>query len=327
MSTKEPLVNTDNPLEFTSFTPTTSFDASIYPLREKKLVKKPKEQRRRKTKKNEIRRSLIFSVLKVVVLALYLELGFSLMRKGVLESEFTEEIVRISDDRSHYGRDVGEKVTILEDELMGFAKSINFLRCRGSNSNWRINQDGLMLKSRSVYKSVTEEVNVWGWPLQTGGLFGTGFSSSSFTVLSGRVTNWSEGRFGDSVREANISWGKTKWSTSVLQLDHSTWVLESRQEALSNNTSFEYEQTCVTADHNLYQITQEKEQRPFSEGEISTFMSQMLQVLAHMHKNSYFHRQLKPTISSRLLTLDWLAKLHLCLLENVAPVLELISDT
>ncbi|CAN7073395.1 unnamed protein product, partial [Brassica oleracea var. botrytis] len=272
----------------------TSFDASIYPLREKKLVKKPKEQRRRKTKKNEIRRSLIFSVLKVVVLALYLELGFSLMRKGVLESEFTEEIVRISDDRSHSGRDVGEKVTILEDELMGFAKSINFLRCRGSNSNWRINQDGLMLKSRSVYKSVTEEVNVWGWPLQTGGLFGTGFSSSSFTVLSGRVTNWSEGRFGYSVREANISWGKTKWSTLVLQLDHSTWVLESRQEALSNNTSFEYEQTCVTADHNLYQITQEREQRPFSEGKISTFMSQMLQVLAHMHKNSYFHRQLKP---------------------------------
>ncbi|XP_048632697.1 uncharacterized protein LOC125607089 isoform X2 [Brassica napus] len=167
MSTKEPLVNTANPLEFTSFTPTTLFDASIYPLREKKLVKKPKEQRRRKTKKNEIRRSLIFSVLKVVVLALYLELGFSLMRKGVLESEFTEDIVRISDDRSHSGRDVGEKVTILEDELMGFAKSINFLRCRGSNSNWRINQDGLMLKSRSVYKSVTEEVNVWGWPLQT----------------------------------------------------------------------------------------------------------------------------------------------------------------
>ncbi|KAH0934914.1 hypothetical protein HID58_012031, partial [Brassica napus] len=219
-------LNTANPLEFTSFTPTTLFDASIYPLREKKLVKKPKEQRRRKTKKNEIRRSLIFSVLKVVVLALYLELGFSLMRKGVLESEFTEDIVRISDDRSHSGRDVGEKVTILEDELMGFAKSINFLRCRGSNSNWRINQDGLMLKSRSVYKSVTEEVNVWGWPLQTGGLFGTGFSSSSFNVLSGRVTNWSEGRFGYSVREANISWGKTKWSTSVLQLDHSTWVLE-----------------------------------------------------------------------------------------------------
>ncbi|CAF1708355.1 hypothetical protein Bca4012_006145 [Brassica carinata] len=53
----------------------------------------------------------------------------------------------------------------------------------------------------------------------------------------------------------------------------------------------------VCMDHNLYQITQEREQRPFSEGEISTFMAgpaQMLQGLAHMHKNSYFHRQLKP---------------------------------
>lgn len=46
-----------------------------------------------------------------------------------------------------------------------------------------------MLKSKSVYKSVTEEVSVWGWPLQTGELFGTGFSSSLFTVLSGRVTD------------------------------------------------------------------------------------------------------------------------------------------
>lgn len=59
----------------------------------------------------------------MVVLALCLELGFSLMRKGVLESEFAEEIVKISGEKSHSGRDVGEKVRILEDELMGFAKS------------------------------------------------------------------------------------------------------------------------------------------------------------------------------------------------------------
>lgn len=66
---------------------------------------------------------MICSVLEVVVLALCLELGFGLMRKEILEPEFTEEMVR---------RDVilvvtfGEKVRILEDELMGFAKSGNF---------------------------------------------------------------------------------------------------------------------------------------------------------------------------------------------------------
>ncbi|GLT42248.1 hypothetical protein SLA2020_162610 [Shorea laevis] len=46
-------------------------------------------------------------------------------------------------------------------------------------------------------------------------------------------------------------------------------------------------------EHNLYQIMRER-QGPFSEGEIRSFMSQMLQGLAHMHRNGYFHRDLKP---------------------------------
>lgn len=46
-------------------------------------------------------------------------------------------------------------------------------------------------------------------------------------------------------------------------------------------------------EHNLYHLMRER-QRPFSEGEIRSFMSQMLQGLAHMHRNGYFHRDLKP---------------------------------
>ncbi|WRX08448.1 Protein kinase domain - like 10 [Theobroma cacao] len=46
-------------------------------------------------------------------------------------------------------------------------------------------------------------------------------------------------------------------------------------------------------EHNLYQIMRER-QRPLTEGEIRSFMSQMLQGLAHMHRNGYFHRDLKP---------------------------------
>ncbi|KAF2620379.1 hypothetical protein F2Q68_00042758 [Brassica cretica] len=52
----------------------------------------------------------------------------------------------------------------------------------------------------------------------------SGFSTSSITVLSD--TEWSEGRFGYSIREANTSWEKTRCSTSVLQLDPNTWFLE-----------------------------------------------------------------------------------------------------
>ncbi|VVA90083.1 unnamed protein product [Arabis nemorensis] len=150
------------------------------------------------------------------------ELGFRWVRKG---ANFTEEIVRVSGERSH--GDLSVKLRFLEDELKGFVNNGELSSCVGSNSKWNFNQDGPMLNSKCVlYKSFIEEVSIWGWPLQTAGLFRTGFSSSSITVLSGRVTEWSEGKFGYTMREANTSWGKTKWSTSVLQLDPNTWILE-----------------------------------------------------------------------------------------------------
>ncbi|KAF5930654.1 hypothetical protein HYC85_031527 [Camellia sinensis] len=51
-------------------------------------------------------------------------------------------------------------------------------------------------------------------------------------------------------------------------------------------------------EYNLYQIMRGK-QKPFSEEEIRAFMSQVLQGLAYMHKNGYFHRDLKPGTAHR----------------------------
>ncbi|KAF3435929.1 hypothetical protein FNV43_RR23021 [Rhamnella rubrinervis] len=45
--------------------------------------------------------------------------------------------------------------------------------------------------------------------------------------------------------------------------------------------------------YNLYQIMRDQE-RPFSEDEIRSFMSQVFHGLNHIHRNGYFHRDLKP---------------------------------
>ncbi|KAF3606187.1 hypothetical protein DY000_02044477 [Brassica cretica] len=196
----------------------------------KKVAKKPTENEEPTKKKIEKERKTLTFVVLAIGLVLCLELVFGWVVKGVLKTEFTEEIVRVvSGERSQAANDLDGKMRISEDELKGIAKNGKFSSCVDSDSRWRFNQDGSMLNSKCVlYKSVIEEVSIWGWPLQTAGLFSTGFSSGSFTVLSGRVTEWPEGKFGYSIHEANTSWRRTKWSTSVLQLDPNTWVLEYR---------------------------------------------------------------------------------------------------
>ncbi|XP_048446197.1 uncharacterized protein LOC103965420 [Pyrus x bretschneideri] len=55
----------------------------------------------------------------------------------------------------------------------------------------------------------------------------SGFSSRSFTILSGRVTEWSDGKVGRYViRKPNTSWVQRSWGASAVQLDPNTWILE-----------------------------------------------------------------------------------------------------
>lgn len=75
---------------------------------------------------------------------------------------------------------------------------------------------------------------------------------------------------------------------SLRKLNHPN-IIKLKEIVRQNNELFfifEY------MEYNLYHIMR-NQQRPFLEEEIRIFMSQVLQGLVHMHKNGYFHRDLK----------------------------------
>ncbi|XP_010522294.1 PREDICTED: uncharacterized protein LOC104800960 [Tarenaya hassleriana] len=181
---------------------------------------------------------VVLRMVMVLGLVFSLEVGFCWVIKGVFKPEFTEAIVKNAVHRSGDVQDLDLKLKVLEEEFKRAVKNRKLSSCRDSDSKWKINQGGLTLSSKCIlYKSTTEEVSIWGWPLQTAKTLSLGFSSSSFTILSGRVTEWNDGKFGYSIREANASWQRTKWSTCVLQLDPNSWVLEYSRSSVLDSSS------------------------------------------------------------------------------------------
>ncbi|XP_027120262.1 uncharacterized protein [Coffea arabica] len=169
-------------------------------------------------------------------LILAAEFGFSWVVSGILRPELSREKVRILGEKSLVSKDLNERLSFLKKDLWGLVgKQISHYSYVGSP--WKINQDGFILNSRNVlYKSLTEEVSIWGWPLQTAGLLTAEFSSRSFTILSGRVTEWTNGEVGYLIRNSNTSWVQGKWSASAVQLDPNTWILEYQQRPVIENS-------------------------------------------------------------------------------------------
>ncbi|XP_044485252.1 uncharacterized protein LOC123210830 [Mangifera indica] len=191
---------------------------------------------KRKNEKGFGFQGVFLTLVLVLNLLLAVEFGFSWMVSGVLRPVLSPDIVRSVGERSCVVNDLNERLRFLTSELEGIVHS-KVSNCSYNDSKWEINQDGLLLNSRCVlYKSATEEVSIWGWPLQTAGLLTAGFSSRSFSILSGRVTEWPNGDIGFSIRKVNTSWVQKKWGASVMQLDPNTWILEYRQSLILENS-------------------------------------------------------------------------------------------
>ncbi|GJT00476.1 ERG2/sigma1 receptor-like protein [Tanacetum coccineum] len=168
----------------------------------------------------------------VLCLALVAKYGVEFVGERVLKTKLSGEIARDLGERAVEFDDIKEKLLFFNSEIGNLVQESSV-----KDPKWEIVKDGLILRSRcQLYKSGIEEVSIWGWPLQTAGLLTTEFDSRSFTILSGRVTEWSNGELSCSIRKANTSWEQGKWSSSVWRLDEDTWILEYKRSFVFEKT-------------------------------------------------------------------------------------------
>ncbi|XP_052191490.1 uncharacterized protein LOC127800741 [Diospyros lotus] len=194
---------------------------------------------RDKTRRKKRELSIGFLMVRLVLglsLVFSADGGFSWAVSKALKPELSPEIVRNLGEKSWVSQNLTEKLELLQKELQSLTNG-KVSDCSSTDSLWKIHQDGLLLNSEcTLYKSATEEVSIWGWPLQTAGLLTAEFSSRSFTILSGRVTEWVDGKVSYSTRKANQSWLHQKWSASAVQLDQKTWILEYKHAGVLENS-------------------------------------------------------------------------------------------
>ncbi|XP_073053822.1 uncharacterized protein [Primulina eburnea] len=164
-----------------------------------------------------------------------MEYGVSWIVYGVLKTKLSPDIVKSLGKKSWDFEEFSTRFRFLENELQGLVEK-KVSSCSSNNSLWRITEDGSLLNSRCVmYKSMTEEISIWGWPLQTAGLLSSQYSTQLFSIISGRVTQWSNGEAKYTIHDGNSSWVHEKWSASVVQFDPNTWILEYRRSFILNN--------------------------------------------------------------------------------------------
>ncbi|RLN39916.1 uncharacterized protein C2845_PM01G28350 [Panicum miliaceum] len=150
-----------------------------------------------------------------------------------------EAVARVGADARLAPGGLEHKLRVLErrvGQLVGGERAAN---CSSQDSVWRLLQnDQHVFRWRcTVYKSVAEEVSVWGSPLRTSGLVPAALSARHLTLLSGEITEWSDGRVWPTVRASNgSSWAYRRQSAAAVRLEPETWVLEYQRSALFEGT-------------------------------------------------------------------------------------------
>uniref|UniRef100_A0ACD5X7J3 Uncharacterized protein n=1 Tax=Avena sativa TaxID=4498 RepID=A0ACD5X7J3_AVESA len=151
-----------------------------------------------------------------------------------------EAVSRVGQEARLAPAGLAHKLRFLErgvGQLVGAERRIH--NCSSKDSVWRLQQnDQHVFHWRcAVYKSAAEEVTVWGSPLRTSGLLPSTLSTRHITLLSGSITEWSDGKVWPTVRASNgSSWSYRRRSTGAVQLEPETWVLEYQRSVMFEGT-------------------------------------------------------------------------------------------
>ncbi|XP_068635526.1 uncharacterized protein [Aristolochia californica] len=210
--------------------------ATESPLRSTAKSKRtPEEKIEKQQKRQWIIRSNYWRGLVCLSLILVAEFGFRKFVTGVIRPVLSPEIVQTVGEDTAFVPSLEGRLAYLQTRIEEIVQ-VKISNCCVDDSMWELNQDGYLLHSRcTLYRSKAEEVSIWGWPLQTAGLLVTSFSSRSFTIICGRMTEWPDGNIGFIVRNLSSSWTQKKWRLSPLQIDPNTWILEYKKAALLQN--------------------------------------------------------------------------------------------
>ncbi|KAL5217520.1 hypothetical protein ABZP36_018204 [Zizania latifolia] len=150
-----------------------------------------------------------------------------------------EDVARLGMEARLAPGGLSHKLHSLERRVGQFVGGERVFNCSSQDSAWRFEQnDQHVFRWRcAVYKSAVEEVAVWGSPLRTSGLLPSTLPARHLTILSGEVTEWSDGTVWPTVRASNGStWSYRGRSAPAVRLEPETWVLEYQRSVLFEGT-------------------------------------------------------------------------------------------
>ncbi|KAJ3673283.1 hypothetical protein LUZ60_006657 [Juncus effusus] len=219
------------------------------PLLKSTAKTRPLEKAKKEEQKGEKPRVLDYRVLGYRILSLVLlwlvfwvvDSGFVMRGFGLTPKLKMEEVERIGEESRGINGDLNQKIRVFQKGIGRLVGDERVHDCGAHDSVWEMNQRGQEFFHWRcvVYKSTGEEVSIWGSPLTTSGLFSTGLSSRSLTLLSGKLTEWSDGKLTSSLRASNCSsWHYGKWSYSAIQLEPNTWILEYKRSGIVQGPRF-----------------------------------------------------------------------------------------